>query len=308
MITVTLLGTAALMPTPERALAAAAVSCGGRTVLFDCGEGTQVAARRAGVSPMRADLIALTHYHGDHIFGLPGLLQTLHSLGRTEPLTLTGPRGLGEVMVPILRLAGMLGYPVRLLPMPEAGLSLADLHPAWPTGARLAAFPTEHRVPSQGYAFTLGRAGRFLPEQATRLGVPVQLWSRLQRGETVEVAGQTVPPAAVLGPERRGLKVVFSGDTMACPALTQNAAEADLLICEATYATPEDGPLARQRGHMTFPQAAQTARDANAKALWLTHFSQSIQEPEACLPVATELFPETVCGVDGMSTVLRFVE
>ena len=148
MIEVILLGCGATMPAPGRALSAAVLRCAGRELLFDCGEGTQTALRRQHVSPRRIDLIALTHYHGDHIFGLPGLLQTMSALGRTEPLYLTGPEGLGEVLQPIAKLTGELGFPLR--PLPAGALHLQELSAQWPRGAELCAFPTEHRVPSLG--------------------------------------------------------------------------------------------------------------------------------------------------------------
>ena len=176
MIDITLIGTAALLPIPERALTAVLLTCGGRSVLFDCGEGTQTAARKAGVSLMKTDLIALTHYHGDHILGLPPLLQTMCSMGRTEPLAVAGPEGLAHAMAPILQLAGWVTFEIRLLELPPEGLALRTLSANWPVGARLTAFPTAHKIPSQGYCFTLPRAGSFLPQKARALGVPVQYW------------------------------------------------------------------------------------------------------------------------------------
>lgn len=308
MIDVTLLGTAALAPLPDRALAAATVACAGRVVLIDCGEGTQTAARRAGVSLMRADLIALTHYHGDHIFGLPGLLQTMNVLGRAAPLYITGPEGLRDAMAPILCLAGRTEYDVRLIDVPPEGLSLADIAPGWPAMARLDAFPTNHRVPSQGYVFALERAGKFRPDRARALRVPVTLWGRLQRGETVVFEGKAFCPADVLGAPRRGLKVVYSGDTAACEALDAAVADADLFICEATYGADEQGQMAADYGHMNFTQAAATAVRAHARRLWLTHYSQMITDPLEYLPSAQNIFPETACGADGMRIKLRFEE
>lgn len=306
MLDITLLGTSALVPLPGRALTAAALVCGGRAILFDCGEGTQAAARSAHVSLMKADVIALTHYHGDHIFGLPGLMQTMCCLGRTDPLYICGPQGLEQAMEPILRLAGWTGYEVKLLTLPQEGLRLSKRLPLWPAEAVLAAFPTEHRVPSQGYAFTLGRAGKFLPEKALALGVPVQQWGLLQKGQAVDVNGQTIFPAQVLGPERKGLKFVFSGDTMACDSLTDAAFRADLLICEATYGENEQAALAMDHGHMNFAQAAKTAADAEVGALWLAHYSQMIEEPQAYLPLAQAVFPAAQCGHDGMHVTLTF--
>ena len=306
MLKVTLLGTAALMPLPERALTAATLSCAGRTILFDCGEGTQAAARRAGASLMKCDLIALTHYHGDHSFGLPGLLQTMSVLGRTDPLYLTGPEGLREAMLPIALLAGQLNFELRLVELPEDGLRLSELHPAWPAEARLCAFPTEHRVPSRAYRFELGRAGKFQPERARELGVPVADWGRLQRGETVTVNGEAVAPEQVLGAPRRGLCFAFSGDTAPCEGLERAARDADLFICEATYGSDEQARLANEYGHMVFAQAGQLAQRAGAKRLWLAHFSQRIEDPADYLGRARVCFPEAECGADGRSTELRF--
>ncbi len=306
MLDITLLGTSALMPLPERALTAATLACCGRKVLFDCGEGTQTAARRAHVSLMDVDLIALTHYHGDHIFGLPGLLQTMGCLGRTDPLAITGPKGLGEAMGPVMQLAGRQPFDVRLLEMPEGGLCLRDLNRKWPMEARLCAFSTEHRVPSQGYVFELGRAGRFDSERAKALDVPVGQWKRLQAGQPVWVGERTVEPDEVLGPPRRGLKFVFSGDTTACPALESAAREADLLICEATYAEEDQAAMAAEHGHMTFSQAGALAARAGARWLWLCHFSQMIDDPAACIDIARARHPGAVCGADGMSLRLGF--
>ena len=200
MLTITLLGTAATMPLPERALTAAVAECGGHSLLLDCGEGTQTAARRAGVNLMRADAICLTHYHGDHIFGLPGLLQTLGAQGRTRPLTLLGPEGLLEVWRAVYALTGPLPYAVKPL-VCRAGqpVALDALSDGWPAGATLLPVATKHRVRSLGYRLDLPRAGRFDPEKARALGVPVTQWRLLQRGQAVPLAERMVQPAEVLG-------------------------------------------------------------------------------------------------------------
>ncbi|MBQ6960912.1 MAG: ribonuclease Z [Clostridia bacterium] len=306
MIDITLLGTSALVPLPDRALTAVALTCAGHSILFDCGEGTQAAARKAGVSLMKADLIALTHYHGDHIFGMPGLLQTMCCLGRTETLYITGPAGLKEELSPILKLAGWTSYEIVLLPFPVDGLRLETLAKGWPPEAKLTAFSTEHRVPSQGYCFTLDRAGKFMPEKAKALGVPTNQWGLLQKGQSVQVGEAVIRPDQVLGEPRKGLKFVFTGDTAACPALTCAAADADLLISEATYGENEQGALAVDHGHMNFAQAAETAAKANVKELWLAHYSQMIEDPQEYLPNATAIFSNAICGQDGMGTTLQF--
>ena len=276
MIDFTLLGAAALLPLPERALTAGFLRYQGVSVLLDCGEGTQTAARRAGVNGIGVDVIALTHYHGDHIFGLPGLLQTMLSMGRTEPLWILGPEGLERELRPILTLAGPLPFEVNLREMGKGeGLSLDQLHPLWPSEATLTAIPTRHRVPSRAYVFSVRRAGRFLPEKAEALGLPKPLWGRLQKGDRVLLDGREILPEDVTGPERRGLKLVFTGDTSPCPALT-------------------------------FAQAGRLARDAGVRRLWLCHFSQKLKDPEDYLPAAQAYFPDALCGTDGMSISLRF--
>lgn len=301
MVTVTLLGTAATMPLPDRALTAALLSWGGHSLLLDCGEGTQAAAVKAGVSLSKLEAICLTHYHGDHVFGLPGLLQTIGCQGRTAPLLLTGPKGLESFWNVMRVLAGPLPYPVVLADAGE--------QPLWfEGGAELSAIPTRHRVPSQGYAFYLPRAGRFDPEKARALGVPMQEWKRLQKGEAVEALGRTVQPQEVCGPARRGIRVVFSGDTAPCPALEAAARDADLLVCDATYAEEEQAGEAAKYGHSTFSQSAGLAARAGARRLWLAHYSPRIKEPEEFLPLARAICPAAECGFDGKAVTLHFEE
>lgn len=307
MIDITLIGTAALFPTPERALTSVFLTCGGHSILFDCGEGTQSAARKAGVNFMKTDLIALTHYHGDHILGLPGLLQTMSNMKRTEILYITGPEGLQEELKTILKLARRTFYPIEPIEIPADGLKLSEFIRGWASEARLTAFKTEHCVPSQGYSFTLGRAGKFMPQTAEKLGVPVNQWGLLQKGQSVQVGDEIILPEQVLGEPRRGLKFVFTGDTAFCDNLITAAEGADLLISEATYGELDQAPHAIEHGrHMTFAQAAQVAKQAGVKQLWLAHYSQMIMNPQDYLRNATDIFPNTVCGKDGLSTTLHF--
>lgn len=293
MLTVTLLGTGGTQPLPGRALAAMAVFAAGRGVLLDCGEGTQTALRRWGVSVYRLDAVLLTHYHGDHILGLPGLLQTLASLGRTEPLTVTGPgEGQRAVAAAVMALAGALPFPVR---WQAAGpLAAGDL--------RVEAFPLEHRVPCCGYALALPRAGRFDPQKARAAGIPVALWKRLQSGE----AAGGFTPDQVLGPPRRGLRVVYATDTRPCPALEAAARDADLLCMDATYATDADLPKARLYGHATCRETGALAARAGARRLWLTHYSAAVTDTAPGLAAARGEYPAAVAGEDGMRLELEF--
>lgn len=306
MIEMNLIGTAATMPTPERAVTAATLTCAGHTILFDCGEGTQAAARKSHAPIMRADAICLTHYHGDHIFGLPGYLQTMGSLGRTEPLYIFGPEGLTDVLDTMMKLCVFLPYELRPVVLPAEGLKLCELMPGFPAEATLYPIATQHRVPSQGYRFTLSRPGRFMVEKARALNIPQKDWGRLQRGETVEVEGHAIAPADVLGEPRKGLSVVFTGDTIPCEAVREAAQGADLLIMEATYGENDQEALALEHGHSTFAGTAKLAAEAQVRRLWLAHYSGMIDDPAAYLSNAQAHFPETVCGEDGMTLTLAF--
>lgn len=306
MLQVTLLGTGGTLPLPGRALSSCAVQAGGSVVLLDCGEGTQTACRRQHVSLYKTDCICLTHYHGDHIFGLPGYLQSMGSLGRTAPVTIFGPKGLAQVMEHILWLCRGLPFPVVLRELAE---DAAEFPLPGTGGLLLSAFAAQHRVPCVGYRLRLPRAGRFDPAKAAALGVPQAVWKRLQNGEAVPLAGgEVVQPGQVLGAPRQGLCVVFSTDTRPCAALEAAAQGADLLVCDATYDSDSDLPKAIEWGHSTYTESAALAARAGAKRLWLSHFSAAIEEPAANLPAAQAIFPAAEVGEDGKALLLKFPE
>lgn len=303
MVDVTLIGSGALLPTPERALSSVLITYAGRSVLIDCGEGTQSAARRAGVSLMKTDVIAFTHYHGDHVFGLPGLLQTMNCMGRRDPLRLIGPADAERELSPLLTLAGTLNFEISVESAREDGISLGD---GRRNGAELVPFETCHRVPSSGYVFRLSRPGVFIPEKAENLGIPYRFWGILQKGENVTVDGMTFTPDMVLGKVRKGISVTVSGDTALCPGLIRAAENTDLLICDGTYGDNSQTGIAAEHGHMTFAQAGKVAAAAHAARLWTTHYSQMITDPEEYISNAREFFPDAECGTDGKKINLRF--
>ena len=274
------------------ALTAALAECGGHALLFDCGEGTQVGLRRYGVSAYRLSAVLLTHYHGDHILGLPGLLQTLGSLNRTEPLTIYGPKGIEPVAQAVTALAGPQAYPVRW--------QVAD-EPFHIDTLKITPFPLTHRVPCCGYLLALPRAGRFDPARARAAGIPMPYWKTLQRGEAV--GGCT--PEQVLGAPRRGLKVVYATDTRPCAALEAAARDADLLCMDATYADDADLPKAKLYGHATCRETGALAAAANVRRLWLTHYSAAVTDPAPGLAAARTAYPAAVAGYDGLTEELE---
>ena len=297
MVQVTLLGSGATRPLPHRALAALWLQVGGRGLLFDCGEGTQVSAQRFGASLYRLDTLLLTHYHGDHLFGLPGLLQSMAALGRTEPVTVAGPPGLDGVLDAVLTLAGPLPFALCRHTFGECRGSLA-----LPSGAVVTAFPARHRVPCCSYLYTLPRAGRFDPDKAKALGIPVALWRRLQAGQPA--GGFT--PDQVLGPARRGLRLLYATDTEPTAELAEQARGVDLLCMDATYADDADAPKARLYGHATCAEAGTLAAQAGVRRLWLTHYSAAVTDPEPGLAAARARFPGAEAGFDGKALTLTF--
>jgi ribonuclease Z len=262
------LGTAGAVPTALRAPAGYLVRRGGERILVDCGEGTQRQMLRSSAGLADIDLALITHYHADHVLGLPGLLKTLSLRAREAPLTIYGPAGLGGLMASLDRVIGRLSFP----------LSLVELRPAESVqrdGYRIEPFATEQRVASLGYALCEDvRPGRFDMDTATALGVPFgPLCGALQRGEAVTLDdGTVVQPDQVVGSPRPGRRLVFSGDTRPCAGTREAAAGADLLIHEATF-LDEEQARARETGHSTATEAAQLAADAQVTMLALTHLS-----------------------------------
>lgn len=301
MLKVTLLGTGGMMPLEARALASAMVSLNGRQLLIDCGEGTQVRVRAGKLGFKAIDGILITHFHGDHVSGLPGLLLSLGNSGRTEPVLVAGPRGLRHVVDCLRVIAPEL--PFELL--------YRELDPAAPeafacAGLEITPFPLKHGIPCLGYRLELKRPGRFLPEQARFNGVPLRLWSVLQKEPSATLDGVTYTRDMVLTPPRRGITVVYATDTRPVPAIAQAARDCDLLILEGMFGDPEKLPRARESGHMLMSEAAQIAREAGAERLWLTHYSPAMPDPGEWLAQARAIFPETTLGTDGMSLDLGY--
>ena len=297
------LGTGGTLPIPERALSSLYVRVNGRSLLIDCGEGTQVGIRKLGWGFRCLDGMLLTHYHGDHCTGLAGLLLSLEKAGRDEPFHIWGPKGLKRVVEGLCVIVPPLSFAVMLHELPAEGGEISLI------GLNITAFPVDHGgIPCFGYRLELPRAAVFDPEKAGALGVPVQEWKRLQQGESVRVGLRKIRPEEVTGQARRGISLVFSTDTRPCETLAKHCGGADLLILEGMYGDEEKRPQALKNHHMLFAEAAAIAKEAGAGGLLLTHFSTSMEDPEAYLPEARKIFERTWAAKDGETVTMRYPE
>lgn len=301
MLDVCLVGTGGMMPLPRRWLTALMTRYNGSSLLIDCGEGTQVAIKEKGWSFKPIDVICFTHYHGDHISGLPGLLLTMGNAERTEPLTLIGPKGLERVVNALRVIAPELPFPIiyKEINGNEETFELAD-------GYRLKAFRVNHGILCYGYTLELDRAGKFQLQKAMEQEIPKQYWSRLQKGETITDEQAVYTPDMVLGPPRKGIKLTYCTDTRPVPAIVENASGSDLFICEGMYGEKDKDAKAREHKHMTFYEAAKLARDAQVGEMWLTHYSPSLTRPEEYMDDVRKIFPAAKAGKDRKSVELDF--
>ena len=301
MLDICLLGSGGMMPLPYRWLTALMVRYNGSSLLIDCGEGTQIAIKEKGWSFKPIDVICFTHYHGDHISGLPGLLLTMGNAERTEPLTLIGPKGLERVVNALRVIAPELPFPIiyKEINGNEETFELAD-------GYRLKAFRVNHGILCYGYSLELDRAGKFQLQKAMEQEIPKQYWSRLQKGETITDEQAVYTPDMVLGPPRKGIKLTYCTDTRPVPAIVENASGSDLFICEGMYGEKDKDAKAREHKHMTFYEAAKLARDAQVGEMWLTHYSPSLTRPEEYMDDVRKIFPAAKAGKDRKSVELDF--
>jgi ribonuclease Z len=238
--------------------------------------------------------------HADHVAGLPGVLFMVSHAGRTEPLDIYGPPGTAYVVEGLRRIAAELPFAVQIHEL--KGGERFEL----PGGLHGSCTAAAHNVPCLAYGMELERNRPFLPEQARALGLPVQFWSHLQHGETIEYDGQVVIPEQVLGPPRRGISLAYITDTRPTQQLSAFAHDVDLLICESMYDDPDDLPLARAHGHMLAEESAAIAKTADAHALLLTHFSPKITDTSGAQKAAQRVFSNTRAARDGMVVTLEF--
>ena len=301
MLDIGLLGSGGGMPMPNRYLSSILIRYNGRKILVDCGEGTQVSMRLLGWGFKTIDIICITHSHGDHIIGLPGLLATIGNSGRTESLNIIGPKGIEYVVDGLRRVVPYLPYDINIIENPKQLTNIiGDMD--------IKTLKLDHSTSCIGYSFYVNRKPEFKVEKAIKNKVPKEIWKKLQDGEIINYSGKEYKPDMVLGSKRKGIKLSYITDTRPVDKIPEFIYESDLFICEGTYGNENDLDKAIRNKHMTFSEAAKLAKNGYVKKLLLTHFSPSIEEPDIYKDNAKNIFLNTIIGKDRLVETLNFTE
>ncbi|MBE6050982.1 MAG: ribonuclease Z [Clostridium sp.] len=303
MVDLTLLGCGGGMPTPERFLSSLLINFMGQKILIDCGEGTQVSMKMANTGFKTIDVICITHIHGDHIIGLPGLLGTIGNSGRVEPLLIIGPKGIKEAVDGLMVVAKYLPYEVEVIESPNESINLYN------NTLSISTIEVDHSSPCIGYSFYFKRRPKFDVTKAHKNNVPKVLWSKLQKqNKEIQFEGVFYTQSMVMGEPRKGIKLSFITDTRPLPTMREFINDSDLFICEGTYGSDGDLHKAIKNKHMTFREAATLAKEGKVKELLLTHFSTAIPDPNFYIDNATEVFERTKVGSDRLQLNLQFTD
>lgn len=316
MLNVTLLGTGGGMPMPNRFLSSVVMNFKGRKILLDCGEGTQVSMRVNGTGFKSIDIICISHLHGDHIYGLPGLLSTIGNSGRVKEIYIIGPKGIKKVIDGFLITLPYLTYKLNVLEnvsdlefmVKKEKMELVEEDEKISSDLSIKTLELDHSSPCLGYSFNIRRGRKFNVEKALMNKVPKEVWSKLQRNEEVSLNRVKYYSYMVLGDERKGIKLSYTTDTRPTEDIPGFIKESDLYICEGTYGSEEDMHKAIKNKHMTFKEAADLAKKGQVKKLLLTHFSPAINDPKEYIHNAREVFENSHAGSDGEERILNFKE
>lgn len=306
MVEITLLGCGGSMPVPNRFLSSLLINYRGRKILIDCGEGTQVSMKIANCGFKTIDYICITHLHGDHIIGLPGILSTIGNCGRTEMLTIIGPKGIKEVIDAFRLIVRELPYDVTIIENPKEDILVNNNYIN--KDIIISTLEVEHSTSCIAYSFYIKRKAKFDIEKAMRNNVPKVLWSKLQNGREIKLEGKIYTKDMVLGQPRKGIKLSFVTDTRPIKEIVDFVDNSDLLVCEGMYGDDCDLERAIKNKHMTFRESATIAKQSNVEAMVLTHFSPIIKDPNMYIENAMEVFENTIIGTDRLKLDLIFKE
>lgn len=306
MVEITLLGCGGSMPVPNRYLSSLLINYRGRKILIDCGEGTQVSMKIANCGFKTIDYICITHLHGDHIIGLPGILSTIGNCGRTEMLTIIGPKGIKEVIDAFRLIVRELPYDINIIENPKEDILVSNNYIN--KDIIISTLEVEHSTPCIAYSFYIKRKAKFDMEKAMKNNVPKILWSKLQNGREIKLEGNIYTKDMVLGQPRKGIKVSFVTDTRPIKEIMDFVDNSDLLVCEGMYGDDCDLERAIKNKHMTFRESATIAKQSNVETMVLTHFSPIIKDPNMYIENAMEVFENTIIGTDRLKLNLVFKE
>ncbi|WP_305767572.1 ribonuclease Z [Candidatus Epulonipiscium viviparus] len=300
MLDICLLGTSGMAPLPDRYLTALLIRYGGKKVLIDCGEGTQVTMKIVGWGFKSIDIICITHYHGDHINGIAGVIMAMANSVRTEPLTIIGPPGLHRILNGLLIICTDLPFKLKILET-EIATNTIEIGEFF-----ITTIPLNHKIPCLGYSIEIKRPAKFMLDKAEFNKVPQPAWRYLQLGESVQMDGKTYTPDMVLGPPRKGFKVSYVTDSRPSDKIVSAVAESDLFVCESMYMDYPDLEQVKKYKHMLGVEAAQMAKEARVKNLWLTHYSPAVPTSSLNVAPATAIFEHTQLGVDRKTCTLTY--
>ena len=318
MIDISLLGSGGGIPLANRFLSSLIINYKGRKILLDCGEGTQVAMRKAHSGFKTIDIICISHIHGDHIFGLPGLLATIANSDRKEDITIIGPKGINKTIKAIKTLVSYLPFDLNTIEISKGDLTFVisdktlvlkeedDKYNDLKKDLEISTIELDHSSPCIGYSFYIPRKPKFDQKKALSNNVPRDHWASLQMGEVLLYEDKLYEPYMVLGEVRRGIKLTYITDTRPIGTIVEFIDGSDLFICEGTYGDNDDLDKAIANKHMTFSEAAMLAKEGDVKKLLLTHFSSAMDKPHMYEMNAKDIFADTIIGYDGFFMSLSF--
>lgn len=302
MLDICLLGTGGMMPLLNRYLTSLMVRCDGSSLLIDCGEATQLAIKKASLPTKPIDYILFTHFHADHISGLPGLLLEMKNSDRTDDITILGPKGIENVVKSLCIIANDLPFNIKFIELDNNNDKI-DLSPF-----NIEYFKLKHKLICLGYNIYFNRLPKFMVEKANALNIPLKFWNKLQHGETCvdKENNITYTPDMVMGSERKGLKITYLTDTRPCENIIKFCNDSDLFICEGMYGEDDKIINAKKYLHMTMKEACEIALKTNPKEMWLTHYSPSEVRPKVYEDSLKQIFKNVKICKDGEKKELNF--